>query len=382
VLLAAFCALPANAGLASTNLTRVIVVLDDSVSSPRAVAHQQLDAVGGHLGFVYQHALKGYSASLPKMAIAGLLGDHRVRSVELDKIVQLETTQPSPPSYGLDRIDQRNLPLSNSYTYTANGTGVKAYDIDTGINTSHVDFASRIAAGVDLIDGGTPEDCNGHGTHTAGTIGSATYGVAKAVTIVPVRVFACGNTGTTSTIIAGVDWVTGDHLAGQPAVANMSLGGGADATMDAAVQRLINDGVTVAIAAGNGNILGNPVSACGQSPARVAAGITVGATDSADRRASFSNTGTCVDLHAPGVSIVSTWIGSPTATNSISGTSMAAPHVAGVAAQFLQLNPSATPAQVHSAIVNNATNNKVVIGCGLFGCPGGATTTRLLFTSY
>jgi subtilisin family serine protease len=253
--------------------------------------------------------------------------------------------------------------------------------IDTGIRGTHQDFGGRVVAGTNTVDTSpSTDDCNGHGTHTAGTVGGATYGIAKNVTLVAVRVFGCGSSTTTAAIIAGVDWATGDHQAGQPAVANMSLGGSASTALDTSVRNLINDGVTVSIAAGNGNALGQPQNSCSVSPARVTEGITVGATDNTDAKASFSNYGTCVDLHAPGVNILSSWNTSDTATNTISGTSMATPHVVGVTAQYLQLNPSATPAQVQTAI-KNLTTKGIVTGTG-GGLLGGSTpNNNLLFTN-
>ncbi|MCT4356178.1 S8 family peptidase [Streptomyces sp. Je 1-79] len=266
-------------------------------------------------------------------------------------------TQPGA-TWGLDRIDQRDLPLSTTYTYNRTASNVTAYIIDTGIRTSHSEFGGRATVGTDTVGGGqNGQDCQGHGTHVAGTVGGAKYGVAKGAKLVAVRVLDCNGSGTTAGVIAGVDWVTANAV--KPAVANMSLGGGANTSLDDAVKRSIASGVTYAVAAGNGNFLGLPARACNYSPARVPEAITVGATDSADKRASFSNYGTCVDLFAPGVSITSAWKDGDTATNTISGTSMAAPHTAGVAALYLSANPTASPAQVSTALVNNATSGKV-----------------------
>ncbi|MFF9015038.1 S8 family peptidase [Streptomyces sp. NPDC014870] len=305
----------------------------------------------------YSKVLKGFSATLSKTEATALAKDPRVAYVEQNATVRMAETQPGA-TWGLDRVDQRDLPLSTTYTYTTQASNVTAYIIDTGIRTSHSEFGGRATVGTDTVGGGqNGQDCQGHGTHVAGTVGGAKYGVAKGAKLVAVRVLDCNGSGTTAGVIAGVDWVTANAV--KPAVANMSLGGGANTSLDDAVKRSIASGVTYAVAAGNGNFLGLPARACNYSPARVPEAITVGATDSADRRASFSNYGTCVDLFAPGVSITSAWKDNDTATNTISGTSMAAPHTAGVAALYLSANPTATPAQVSSALVNNATPGKV-----------------------
>lgn len=365
-----------------------IVVLNDLAAGPGG-EHSLVPTVaanlraihGGVVKRTFRHALLGFTIRMPEAAARRLSNDPRVAFVEEDSEITLSTTQ-AGATWGLDRIDQRNRPLSTTYTYNSTGSGVKAYVIDTGILATHTDLAGRVLAGTNTVDA-TPstQDCNGHGTHVSGTIGGTTWGVAKNVTLVAVRVFGCGSSTTTAAIIAGVDWVTGNHQAGEAAVANMSLGGGANASLDTAVRNMIADGVSCAIAAGNGNILGFPVNSCNQSPARVAEGITVGASDINDAKASFSNYGTCVDLHAPGVNITSSWATSDTATNTISGTSMASPHVAGVAAQFLQLNPTATPAQVQQAIKDLSTKG-IVTGTagGLFG--GSTPNNHLLFTNF
>jgi subtilisin family serine protease len=245
---------------------------------------------------------------------------------------------------------------------------VNAYIIDTGIRRTHTQFGGRALIGFDAVgDGQNTNDCNGHGTHVSGTVGGSTYGVAKSVRLFAVRVLNCSGSGSTSGVIAGVDWVTAHHVA--PAVANMSLGGGVSSALDTAVRNSIASGVTYAIAAGNSNI-----NAANQSPARVSEAITVGATTRTDARSSFSNFGSVVDIFAPGSSILSAWNTSDTATNTISGTSMATPHVTGVVARFLQTNPGASPATARNAIVNAATLNH------LSGIPTG-TANRLLFWS-
>ncbi len=299
-------------------------------------------------------AIEGFSAKLSDRAVEALRTNPDVAFIEADQRVAIDATQ-SPATWGLDRIDQRNLPLNNSYTYTPTGQGVTAYIIDTGVLGTHNELSGRVAAGYTAInDGRGTTDCNGHGTHVAGTVGGTTYGVAKQVTIRPVRVLDCNGSGSTSGVIAGVDWVTANHAAGAPAVANMSLGGGVSSALDAAVNNSISDGVTYAVAAGNEN-----TNACNGSPSRVGAALTVGSTTSTDARSSFSNYGTCLDLFAPGSSITSAWYTSNSATNTISGTSMATPHVAGVAALYLQGNPSASPATVGSAITSTATTGVV-----------------------
>ncbi|MET9377059.1 S8 family serine peptidase [Streptomyces sp. NPDC002992] len=306
---------------------------------------------------VYRSVLKGFSTSMSQAKAAALAADPRVAYVEQNTTVRMAETQPGA-TWGLDRIDQRNLPLSTTYTYNTTATNVTAYIIDTGIRTSHSEFGGRARVGTDTIgDGQNGQDCQGHGTHVAGTVGGAKYGVAKGAKLVAVRVLGCDGSGTTAGVIAGVDWVTTNAV--KPAVANMSLGGSANQSLDDAVKRSIASGVSYSVAAGNGILIGIPVNACNYSPARVPEAITVGATDSADKRASFSNYGTCLDLFAPGVSVTSAWKDNDAATNTISGTSMATPHTAGVAALYLAANPTATPAQVRDALVNNATSAKV-----------------------
>jgi subtilisin family serine protease len=351
-----------------------IVVLKSSVANSAAVAREQAARFGGTVTHVYSHALKGYSLTLPAAAAARIAADPRVAYVEADGVMKADTTQ-TGATWGIDRIDQRSLPLSGTYTYTATGSGVKAYIIDTGIRFTHTQFGGRAIKGVDEVtSGGSASDCNGHGTHVSGTVGGSTYGVAKAVTLVAVRVLGCNGSGSTSGVIAGVDWVTGNHLAGQSAVANMSLGGGASSSLDTAVNNSINDGVSYAIAAGNGDIFGNPQNACNFSPARVAAAMTISATDRTDTKASWANYGSCVDWFAPGVSITSAWYSSDTATNTISGTSMATPHTTGVAALYLQTHPGASPSTVRTALFNLTTKSIVK--------NSNTTNNHLLFTNF
>jgi len=345
-----------------------IVVLKPG-ANPAAVAAEHAVRLGLQVGFVYTQALQGYSALVPAATLDAVRNDPRVAYVERDQPVHALTTQIGA-TWGIDRTDQRALPLSGTYTYTVTGAGVSAYVIDTGIRKTHTEFGGRAVHGFDAVTMGlSSDDCNGHGTHVSGTIGGATYGIAKGVRLVAVRVLNCAGIGLTSGVIAGVDWVTGDHVAGAPAVANMSLGGGHSAALDQAVRNSIADGVVYSVAAGNDN-----ADACGGSPADVAEAITVGATDSADVRASFSDFGSCVDWFAPGVNITSAWWLTDTSTNTISGTSMATPHVTGVAALYLQGNPAATAQQVRDALFNLTTKNIVT--------NAQSANNHLLFTNF
>ncbi|MFZ2754334.1 MAG: S8 family peptidase [Lysobacteraceae bacterium] len=340
----------------SGRAARVSVAAKDIASTHRATLMRSFD-----------HALRGFVVKADDAALTTLLADPRVAYVEEDGYVSINSSQ-SGATWGLDRVDQRALPLNGIYNYNMTATGVHAYIIDTGVLLAHSQFSGRIGNGFDAITaGGSANDCNGHGTHVAGTVGGTTWGVAKAVTIHPVRVFDCtGTAGTSSSIVAGMDWVVANRVL--PAVANMSLGGAASSAIDTAVENLTGAGVTVVVAAGNIN-----TNACNYSPARAPAAITVGSTTSTDARSSFSNYGTCLDIFAPGSSITSSWSTSPTATNTISGTSMASPHVAGAAALYLAVNPSATPAQVTNAIINNSTQNRVTN-------PGAGSPNRLLYS--
>ena len=331
---------------------RFIITLRDGVN-PSAVAAEH----GARPDFVYSAVLNGFAGAISEAAQSGLMRDARVLRIEPDGIARAVTTQ-TGATWGIDRVDQRNLPLSTTYTYAATGSGVTAYIIDTGINFGHSEFGGRASKGYDAF-GGTGADCNGHGTHVSGTVGGTTYGIAKGVTLKAVRVLDCGGSGTWSGVIAGMDWVTANHATGTPAVANMSLGGGASASVDAALTNMIADGVATAVAAGNGNQGGRQQDACKYSPARVATAMTIGATSSTDAKTSWSNYGPCVDWFAPGLSIKSAWIGSTTATNTISGTSMATPHTAGVAALYLQGNPTASAQVVRDALYALTTKGKV-----------------------
>lgn len=350
---------PAHAYGASRAIAgQYIVVFKDRVTQPAALAAQLAQQNGGRVLFTYTSAIKGFAAQLPEAAVNALRNNPNVQYVEQDQTVNLRETVTSPPAsqslatWGLDRIDQRTLPLNSSYRYEYTGAGVYAFIIDTGIRSTHAEFAGRMAAGYDAInDGLGTEDCDGHGTHVAGTVGGSTHGVAKGVALVPVRVLNCAGSGTWAGVIAGVDWVAGSSL--RPAVANMSLGGGQSTSVNTAVANAVLAGVTMVVAAGNDNR-----NACNFSPASTPSAITVGATTNTDSRASYSNFGSCVDIFAPGSSIKSTWIGSDTATNTISGTSMASPHVAGVAA-LLVAGGATSPAAVTAALIGQATTGKV-----------------------
>ncbi|MFC5381303.1 S8 family peptidase [Aquipuribacter nitratireducens] len=367
-----------HAGSADAIDGAYIVVLDETAAGARASAAareraaaravERATALGGEVTETYDSALTGYAAELSAAELAAVRRDPAVAYVEADQVVTTAATQYNA-TWGLDRIDQRYRPLNGTYTYGPTGAGVRAYIIDTGIRATHNEFGGRVVAGATAInDGRGTNDCNGHGTHVAGTVGGSTYGVAKQVTLVPVRVLGCNGSGSNSGVVAGIDWVA--STAPRGSVANMSLGGPASTATDAAVQRAVDAGVTMVVAAGNEN-----QNACNVSPARAVNAITVGATTSTDARSSFSNFGTCVDIFAPGSSIRSAWWQSNTQTNTISGTSMAAPHVAGAAALFLQRNPGASPATVTSSIVGNSTTG-VVSGAGT-GSPN-----RLLYSGY
>ena len=344
---------------------RYIVVFADGVDDVDAKVKDKAAKHAAKVARTYKHALKGFAGELSAEAVEALRSDPEVAYVEADQEMTIDATQ-TGAVYGLDRIDQRGLPLSGSYTYTATGGGVRAYIIDTGILTAHTQFGTRASNVYDGF-GGNGQDCNGHGTHVAGTVGGTTYGVAKGALLRGVRVFQCSGSSSNSTIIAGIDWVTGNHI--KPAVANLSLGGGFSQATNDAVTRLANVGVFVAVAAGNSN-----QNACNYSPASAPVVTTVAASTSTDAKASYSNFGGCVDLYGPGSAITSAWYTSTTATNTISGTSMATPHVAGVAALYKAARGDAGQSTIDAWLKNNATLNTIT------GNPTG-TPNRLLFKS-
>lgn len=343
-----------------------IVVLRDDADEVLGAARAR--GRGGQVVAQWRDALRGFAVRGGPALILALRGDPDVLYLEQVQEYSIDATQTNA-TWGLDRIDQASLPLSGTYTYGKTGSGVRAYIIDTGIRTSHGEFGGRATDGYDAVDGSLPAaDCNGHGTHVAGTVGGTTWGVAKSVTLVAVRVLDCGGSGTTTGVISGVNWVAANAV--KPAVANMSLGGGASSTLDNAVSSAIASGVTFVVAAGNSNR-----NACFYSPARVATAITVGATTSTDNRASYSNYGSCLDIFAPGSSITSAWYTSNTAAAVLSGTSMASPHVAGAAALYLEGRPASTSAAtVAAAITGTAVTGKVKKA-------GNGSPNRLLQTS-
>ncbi|MFZ9651521.1 MAG: fibronectin type III domain-containing protein, partial [Ilumatobacteraceae bacterium] len=313
------------------------------------------NALGGEVIQAFTQAISGYVALLSESQIARLSKDPRVASIEPNQIIEIEGDQANPPSWGLDRIDQRARPLNSLYTYNFGGAGVTAYVIDTGIRADHVEFSGRVTSGFGAIaDGYGSTDCNGHGTHVAGTIGGSTTGVAKSTRLVPIRVLNCRGSGAMSNVISGINWAISDHAAGTPAVANLSLGGSFSTSLNTAIANAVADGIAVVVAAGNNNRL-----ACSYSPASAPSAITVGATTSADARASYSNYGSCLDIFAPGSSITSAYHTSSTALRSLSGTSMAAPHVAGAAALLLEADPTMTPAAVGAKLITFATPDVV-----------------------
>jgi len=356
-----------------------IVVLKDQVASLRgemranaptvaAMASSIASQHSARVTHTYNQVLRGFVVQANAKSIASMLSDDRIAYIEENGYVYASATQ-TGATWGIDRTDQRDLPLNSSYTYNTTASNVHAYIVDTGVLGSHQQFSGRMGNGYTAIsDANGTNDCNGHGTHVAGTVGGTTYGIAKGVTIHPVRVLGCDGSGTNAGVIAGMDWVAQNHV--KPAVANMSLGGGASTSTDDAVARMTAAGVITVVAAGNDNS-----NACNYSPARAASAITVGSTTNTDARSSFSNFGTCLDIFGPGSSILSAWYTSSTATNTISGTSMASPHVAGVAALYLADNPTASVSAVTTALINGSTPNKVT-------SPGTGSPNRLLYSLF
>jgi len=357
------------ASVTAADTGRYIVVLEGAQTDAVTTSASIASSLGITAERVYTTALRGFAATMTDAQAALLESDPRVSFVEPDQVVSIGATQSPTPSWGLDRIDQRALPLDDSYTFGPSGTGVTFYGLDTGIRPTHGEFAGRLQAGFTAIgDGIGTADCHGHGTHTAGTAAGTSYGVAKGAGVVPVRVLDCDGFGTTVGVIAGVDWVAAN--AELPAVANMSLGGGASAALDQAVANAVASGIVFTVSAGN-----DDVNACTQSPAREPAALTTGATTTTDQRSGFSNFGSCLDLFAPGSGITSAWYDADDASATMSGTSMAAPHVAGVAALYLDANPGASPSQVATAIIGNATP-------GAVGNPGTGSPNLLLYMGF
>ncbi|WP_370944395.1 S8 family serine peptidase [Amycolatopsis sp. cg5] len=349
-----------NANAADAVQGSYIVTLKSGTAQDVTARH------GGTVSRTYNSAIHGFAGQMSEKQAKRIAADPAVASVEQNRTVHISTDQLNPPSWGLDRVDQRDLPLNQKYSYSTTASNVTAYIIDTGITLGHPDFGGRAVSGRDFIDNDNDAtDCQGHGTHVSGTVGGTTYGLAKGVKLVGVRVLNCSGSGTYEQVIAGIDWVTANAV--KPAVANMSLGGGASATVDAAVQRSIASGVVYGLAAGN-DYGGN---ACNTSPARTPEAITVGSTTNTDARSNFSNIGTCLDIWAPGSNITSAWLNN--GTNTISGTSMATPHVVGAAALYLADHPTATPQAVRDALVNGGTPGKVTD-------PGTGSPNVLLYT--
>lgn len=363
-----------GAGTASSVADSYIVVLKDSPTTMAAAevkaavsakARSLADRYGAQVARTYTSALQGFSITASEAEAERLAADADVDYVVQNHRVHTMDTQQSPPSWGLDRVDQRDLPLDDAYTYNTKASNVTAYIIDTGVLTEHSTFGGRASGGKDFVDNDNDAtDENGHGTHVAGTVGGEEYGLAKGVQIVPVRVLNANGSGTTAQVVAGIDWVAAN--ASGPSVANMSLGGGPDDALDDAVRGAIEKGVTFGVAAGN-----SADDASGYSPARVSEAITVAASDKRDAQAGFSNYGSVVDLYAPGVNITSAW--NDGGENTISGTSMATPHVVGAAALYLADHPDATPAQVAEALTSTATPDKITN-------PTGSTPNKLLYT--
>lgn len=351
-----------------------IVVFKAGTPRPAALAAQLASQHGGQVLHHYAHAITGFAVRLPAKAADALRQHASVDRVEQDQTITLNEAISSPPlqqggaTWGLDRIDQRSDALDGNYQFQYQGSGVHAFVVDTGILAEHLDFGSRVASGYTAIaDGRGTSDCNGHGTHVSATLGGSQWGVAKGVTLVPVRVLDCSGSGSNSGVIAGIDWLA-SQTSRRPAVANLSLGGGYSSSLNSAVAGAVSKGVTMVVAAGNSN-----ADACTTSPASEPSALTVGATDSSDARAPYSNYGQCVDLFAPGSSVTSAWNTAANAIATLSGTSMASPHVAGIAALALAANGNASPATVADFLLANST-------AGVIGNAGSGSPNRLAFS--